>query len=88
MRHGFLLGKFMLPHAGHLFRALQAVPVGTPTSDADYWEDMGEFASMGDAVAESDGAVLDCATAAPTRTQLKAQPAAQRTASPEITKRT
>src|SRR5690606_21219416 len=36
---------------GKLYRATQDVPVGTPVSDTTYWELMGEYASLGEAVA-------------------------------------
>src|SRR5690606_37210936 len=36
---------------GKLYRALQAVAAGTPVTDGAYWELLGEYASLGDAVA-------------------------------------
>ena len=36
---------------GKLYRALQAVAAGTPVTDGAYWELLGDYASLGDAVA-------------------------------------
>lgn len=36
---------------GKLYRAVQDAPAGTPVSDAAYWELLGDYASLGDAVA-------------------------------------
>lgn len=36
---------------GALYRAEQNVPAGTPTSDTDYWSRVGDYSSIGEAVA-------------------------------------
>lgn len=41
----------MVQHDGKLYRAVQDVPAGTPIADTDYWELLGDYASLGDAVA-------------------------------------
>lgn len=35
---------------GSLYRAIQDVPAGTPTTDAAYWEKIGDYDSLGEAV--------------------------------------
>lgn len=38
-------------YSGHLYRAKQAVPANTPPPNATYWEDVGNYSSVGEAVA-------------------------------------
>lgn len=38
-------------YSGHLYRAKIAVPANTPPPNATYWEDVGNYASVGEAVA-------------------------------------
>ncbi len=47
---------------GILYRAKQPVPAGTPTSDTAYWENIGNYSSVGEAVA----AAVDMSTTAST----------------------
>lgn len=48
---------------GGLYRALQDVSAGTPTSDTDYWEKIGDYASLGELVAALAVQVSDLETA-------------------------
>ncbi|MDO5625007.1 MAG: hypothetical protein Q4G71_09985 [Pseudomonadota bacterium] len=43
----------LVQHQGGLYRAKQAVPAGVPTSNADYWDHVGDYASLGEAVSAS-----------------------------------
>lgn len=40
----------LVQHDGKLYRALQDVPANTPITDAAYWEVIGNYASLGEAV--------------------------------------
>ncbi|PJK03880.1 phage tail protein, partial [Lysobacteraceae bacterium NML75-0749] len=43
----------LVQHAGRLYRAKQAVPMGVAVTDAVYWEYVGEYTSLGEAVSAS-----------------------------------
>lgn len=43
----------LVQDSGTLYRALQAVPANTPLTDAAYWESIGNYSSLGEAVAAS-----------------------------------
>lgn len=40
----------VVKYEGRLYRAKQDVPAGTPVTDEDYWEDMGEYESLAEKV--------------------------------------
>src|SRR5690606_9672170 len=41
----------LVTHDGALYRAKQAVPIGIAITDTAYWQNVGDYASLGDAVA-------------------------------------
>lgn len=47
---------------GGLYRALQAVPAGTDPTHTDYWEKIGDYASLGEAVAALAALINDVET--------------------------